>query len=108
MLVNVLDQAANKATDILCVCKYGETTKYLYISEGAGDNLLQEDLDQGYVDYLNWSVGDTADDALSQNEGGMLMFRSLIANRPNRLVDLIRPVLDDSGLVDTEEVFVTC
>ena len=54
---------------------------FLKIQEGVGDNLSQEDLDNGYIDYVLWSIFQVddldSDDSLDLNliEGGMLMFK---------------------------------
>ena len=54
---------------------------FLKIQEGIGDNLTQEDVNNGYVDYILWSIFQIddldSDDSLDMSliDGGMLMFK---------------------------------
>lgn len=54
---------------------------FLKIQEGTGDNLSDEDLEKGFVDYVLWSTF-RADDldidgelGLKLSDGGMVMFK---------------------------------
>lgn len=51
---------------------------YVKISEGTGDNLLREDIDEGYVDYINYEIYDTYYDYLEDNsdDGGMALLKN--------------------------------
>lgn len=53
-----------------------------HISEGTGDNLTQEDIDDGYVDYIYYDyyecLDDVKDDAAC--DGGMILLEKLYQN----------------------------
>ena len=63
--------------DFYAQCK--RTGNIFHVYEGTGDNLLQEDIDEGYVDYLNYdyygSIEDIAED--SPIDGGMILLKKL-------------------------------
>lgn len=54
-----------------------ENGRYYHICEGTGDNLLQEDIDLGYVDYIYYEI--YADlNGVHENEecdGGMVLLK---------------------------------
>ena len=67
---------------------------YFRISEGTGDNLLQEDLDAGYIDYIYYSNYNTYEDAINEtdgSDGGMVLlktpYKDLSVDEILRLVD---------------------
>lgn len=44
--------------------------------EGTGDNLLPEDIEAGYVDYVNYTVYDISDlDYVREVDGGMILLK---------------------------------
>ena len=66
-------------TNILIWAK-DKDTGYIYrITEGTGDNLFQEDIDEGYVDYIYYdyyaSYDDIRDD--SAYDGGIIYTKKL-------------------------------
>ena len=74
------------------------------ITEGSGDNLDADDIDAGYVDYLNYDyvTADTFFDELGVNEidamtgadGGMLLTEELVKDKYNNLAEAVDDVLD--------------
>lgn len=54
-----------------------ENGRYFHICEGTGDNLLQEDIADGYVDYIYYSVFDNLNSVSEGNEddGGMVLLK---------------------------------
>lgn len=63
-----------------------ETATYLFIiEEGTGDNLLDEDFDDGYVDYVNWTMHRMAlDDDIPvfvEDDGGMVLSKEYVCDR---------------------------
>lgn len=55
---------------------------YYHISEGTGDNLLQEDIDLGYVDYIYYDYYQTLQDIHCDQafDGGMILLEKLYAD----------------------------
>ena len=83
-------------TDIMLYIPDGETI--IIISEGTGDNLLDEDIEAGYMDYLNYEVGDVSEMLTNRSipeDGGMIMYEELIQEKFKDLKETIPDVLED-------------
>lgn len=63
------------------------------IAEGAGDNLTDDDISQGYVDYIYYDVYNVQQD-LPEVDGGMLMLTELFQEKFKSVKDTIPAVLD--------------
>lgn len=74
----------------------------IYISEGTGDNLLDEDIEEGYVDYINYQIY-MFDNGIEEDDGGMIMLRELFRDKYSCTADCIPDVLEfihDTKLID--------
>lgn len=70
-----------------------DTTQMIRITEGTGDNLLDEDMDAGYVDYIyyeQFEFGDVVDEV----DGGMVMLTELFREKYKSTEECIPDVLD--------------
>ena len=70
-----------------------EMKQIVKISEGSGDNLLDEDIEAGYVDYIyydTYAMGATLDEL----DGGMVMLTELFQEKFTCTKDAIPYVLD--------------
>ena len=65
----------------------------LRISEGTGDNLLDEDTEAGYVDYIYYDQHELSI-GLSEVDGGMVMLTELFQEKFTCTEDAIPHVLD--------------
>ena len=63
------------------------------INEGSGDNLTNDDIAQGYVDYIYYEVYNVQQD-LPEVDGGMVMLTELFQNKFKSVKDAIPAVLD--------------
>lgn len=63
------------------------------ISEGTGDNLLDEDIEAGYVDYIYYEQYDMEYDIV-EADGGMVMLKELFRDKFTCTKDCIPNVLD--------------
>lgn len=63
------------------------------IDEGSGDNLTNDDIDQGYVDYIYYEVYNVQQD-LPEVDGGIVMLTELFQNKFKSVKDAIPEVLD--------------
>lgn len=80
-----------KATDkyngeTLAMLVADESGTFLFvIEEGTGDNLLDEDIDNGYVDYVNWTMHRMAMDDITpifvEYDGGMVLSTEYVCDR---------------------------
>ena len=78
----------------------------LLVEEGTGDNLLREDREEGYVDYLNWYEGVLFDGNFVQTgDGGMILYREPIACKKKGLIDCLKDVINDASLQGNVAVF---
>ena len=71
---------------------FPEESVYLFCSAGTGDNLLPEDVKDGYVDYVDWTsyrvTADCGEPAFEEIDGGMLMSK-------DQIIDLADDILID-------------
>lgn len=63
------------------------------IAEGTGDNLLPEDKEAGYEDYIMYEQH-SLDVGMPVEDGGQLMMRALVREKYGCLADSIPDVLD--------------
>ena len=62
------------------------------ISEGAGDNLLDEDIAAGYVDYIYYEQYALGTD-IYEEDGGQIMLTELFQSKYDQLIKLLWPYL---------------
>lgn len=82
--------------------KWNGETLYLWngwyslfvISEGTGDNLLKEDVDEGYVDYwmTDWFRAD--DEGEIEADGGQWMERELVRNKYHTVGEVLERLME--------------
>ena len=70
-----------------------EMKQIIHISEGTGDNLLQEDEEQGYVDYIYYDQHELSN-GMPEVDGGQIMLKEMLREKYKRLADCIQDVLD--------------
>lgn len=63
------------------------------IDEGSGDNLTDDDIAQGYVDYIYYEVYNVQQD-LPEVDGGMIMLTELFQEKFKSTKEAIPAVLD--------------
>ena len=81
---------------------------YVHIYEGTGDNLLKEDVADGYKDYYNYGIYSDPDDArlqINEIDGGMVLLRDLYRDRFKSNDDVVRDFLENhlSDIPDNAE-----
>lgn len=73
---------------------YVQTEKQIIrIDEGSGDNLTDDDIDQGYVDYIYYEVYNVQQD-FPEIDGGMIMLKELFQEKFKSTKEAIPAVLD--------------
>ena len=63
------------------------------IAEGSGDNLTDDDISQGYIDYIYYDVYNVQQD-LPEVDGGMVMLTELFQEKFKSTKEAIPMVLD--------------
>lgn len=82
-----------------------DTQQIIKISEGSGDNLLDEDIEAGYVDYIYYEQY-VMDPHMRETDGGMIMLSELFQELFTRTEDAIPNVLDMAYSNDSLEFIV--
>ncbi|MCD8109254.1 MAG: hypothetical protein LUE14_04030 [Clostridiales bacterium] len=62
------------------------------IAEGTGDNLLREDKEQGYVDYINYEIASMKEDFV-EADGGMILLKQLFREKYTCTEECVEDVL---------------
>lgn len=70
-----------------------EMKQIIKIAEGSGDNLLDEDIEVGYVDYIYYDKF-VMDPHMREIDGGMVMLTELFQNKFRCTYEAIPSVLD--------------
>lgn len=70
-----------------------EMKQIVKISEGTGDNLLDEDVEAGYVDYIYYDTY-IMDSDIREYDGGMVLLTELFREKFSSTKDAIPHVLD--------------
>lgn len=73
---------------------YVQTKKQIVrIDEGSGDNLTDDDIEQGYVDYIYYEVYNVQQD-FPETDGGMIMLKEPFQEKFKSTKEAIPAVLD--------------
>lgn len=70
-----------------------DAQQIVQISEGSGDNLLDEDIEAGYVDYIYYEQFEL-EPGVPEIDGGMVMLTQLFQEKFKCTADAIPHVLD--------------
>jgi hypothetical protein len=84
---------------------WSKTTNFIKINEGTGDNLLAEDRENGYVDYINFSFAEYDGDDLVETDGGMYLLEEYYQDMFNSVEEVIK-YLTESADIPNENYIV--
>ena len=79
-----------------------DTEKLITIVEGAGDNLTDEDIKDGYIDYVMTSIYRVDGEDIVLEDGGQMLSQTPIKDLEEE--DLVKRVLDYWGLGDEDYI----
>ena len=65
----------------------------VHISEGSGDNLLQEDIENGYVDYIYYDQYELGAD-VTEMDGGQILLEEMLKDKYRCMEECIPDVLE--------------
>lgn len=102
-IINIAD-IQDKSDFSVAVIDNSKTT-FITISEGSGDNLLDEDRAEGFVDYINYSSYELVNNAFSELDGGMALLDKLYVDCTEE--SLISRILDETDL-NSDNAVVVC
>ena len=83
---------------------------FIRIYEGSGGNLLPEDEDEGYVDYINidglaYEFGELVEN-YEPVEGGMAMLTKLYQEKFESVTEVVQYLIDTGWIPDAEYVIL--
>ena len=70
------------------------TQEVFVIAEGSGDNLDNEDYENGYVDYVYYDIHDAKASGLPEKDGGMLLTTEYVREKYSALSEAIEDVFN--------------
>lgn len=70
-----------------------EMKQIVKVAEGTGDNLTEDDIESGYIDYIYYDTY-TMDGDIQEYDGGMIMLTELFQDKYDSTEDAIPAVLD--------------
>lgn len=73
-----------------------DTQMIICIAEGDGSNLLKEDVENGYVDYIYYTIYDMKDE-FNEYDGGMIMLKELFREKYPATLSAIPDVMSFMG-----------
>lgn len=103
--------ALRESNDVVCffapLLAHG---RFIIFDPGTGDNLLPEDYNDGFVDYVNWQSFDLETEtiyepAMIEIDGGMLLLKEPYEDTP--IEQIITGILYEAGADDPEEAAET-
>lgn len=74
-----------------------EENQVIMIAEGSGDNLFDEDIERGYVDYIyyeQYELPDNIEEDMRELDGGMVMLTELFQKKYESTEACVPDVLD--------------
>lgn len=80
-----------------------EKKQLIMISEGTGENLLKEDLKEGYVDYLYYEQY-ALESGLPEEDGGMYLLKQLVQEKYRCRADCIPEIMEEAY----DDIFAEC
>ena len=98
--INILDKRAYEAYSIYLIILTKDVCNYVLLEEGTGDNLNDDDIKDGYVDYVNYSFGHFEENTFIDVDGGMLLRKTLIRDSNEGLVSVIQDFIKTEYLDD--------
>lgn len=89
---------------------WNNETGFIRISEGDGCNLLPEDEDEGYVDYINidglaYELGELVE-SYEPVEGGMAMLKELYQEKFKYVGEVVRYLIDTKWIPNVEYTYL--
>ena len=90
----------------LLFAEEGRGTYAVVVEEGTGDNLWDEDVDNGYVDYINWEMYAVRMDynlpTFVEWDGGMVLMKNYAQETPVEVIcDIIR---NETGMTSSPHI----
>ena len=73
--------------------------EYVRIEEGSGDNLIREDIEAGYVTYVDFTGFTLSDDGEEEEtDGGMFLYKEDIRNIEDTVPDVLDQLFDSRDM----------
>lgn len=79
---------------------------YVRINEGTGDNLLEEDTEKGYVDYIMLDFLEYDGLNFSESEGAQVMLTELFQSKFESETEVVKYLIDTNWIPDVEYTYL--
>lgn len=81
---------------------WSNETEFIKINEGTGDNLLREDQEEGYVDYINCDFISYDGTEFVEEDGRMMLLKDLYQDKFHNIPELLHYLIDEQLIPDNE------
>lgn len=88
---------------------WNEETKFIRIAEGTGDNLFQEDIEDGYVDYVMIDNYEYDNDELVETyiiDGGQMMLTELYQEQFHNAKEVVDYTIKAGFIPDVDYIIL--
>ena len=79
---------------------WNQDAGFFKINEGTGDNLLDEDIEEGYIDYIVVTELEYNGDDFEEFDGGDCLLRKLYQDKFNTVDEVIQHLIDSYFIPD--------
>ena len=81
---------------------WNEDVGFVRINEGNGSNLLDEDEEEGYVDYIMLDFLEYDGYDMIENDGAQVMLCEMYQEKFNSVEEVVKHMIDCNWIPDTE------
>ena len=85
---------------------WNEKAGFIRINEGTGDNLLQEDEAQGYVDYIILSFMEYDGDNLVESDGAQVMLYEMYQSKFKSEKDVVKYLIETNWIPNDDYIYL--
>lgn len=85
---------------------WNEKVGFIRINEGTGDNLLLEDEEEGYVDYIMLDFMEYDGMDLIETDGGQVMLSEMYQEKFENEAEVVQYLIDADWIPDVDYVYL--
>jgi len=85
---------------------WNEKVGFIKINEGSGDNLFDEDEDEGYVDYIMMDFIEYDGYSFTETDGAQVMLTEMYQEKFESETEVVQYLIDCEWIPDVEYVYL--
>lgn len=85
---------------------WSNETEFIKINEGTGDNLMREDQEEGYVDYINCDFISYDGTEFVEEDGAIHLLKDLYQDIFHSIPELLHYLINQQIIPDTEYIIL--